>query len=787
MSAHPTPVVIEKPVINSPFAEPERHFKFDENGITNEIIPSRRQSEYFIPIPVPKGLRTNPDQGVFDFGDGWNVNRLQENHFINRVRERVAAWRRGGYHGITPITRQLLEHWNDPDREKRLFFCQIEAVETAIYITEVAKKDSAAWIENQIRDANAEANPLLFRIAFKMATGAGKTVVMAMLIAWHTLNKVANRQDKKFSDAFLIVTPGITIRDRLNVLNPNERENYYDERDIVPLDRRDELAQANIVITNYHAFLPRKTRKVPKVTANVLKAEPDAFKETPERMVNRVLRKLGGKKSIIVFNDEAHHCYRPKQSNEKIKGGDNDEKEEMNDNNKRARVWISGIEAVKQKYGIKAVYDLSATPFFLKGSGYSQHTEDGAYITEGVLFPWVVSDFSLIDAIESGIVKVPRVPVDDSLPFDPQPVNRVLWHHIKDKLPKANSKKTSDDALPQELEVALRTLYRNYEKYYQQWEPNLKHTPPPVMIIVCNNIRVSALVRDWVSGYEKKLPGGSEIVQPGRLPLFSNEKDGEWLARPNTILIHSRETESGEQLGGAFKKVAATEIEQFKKDYKSRNPSKDPEMIKDGELLREVMNTVGKPGKIGEQIKCVISVSMLTEGWDANTVTHILGIRAFSTQLLCEQVVGRGLRRTNYDRLVPLHINPELETFPPQFAEVYGIPFSFIPSAGSPKPQKPVPPPTHVRALQQRIEWEITFPRLSGYRHPFHEDKLKAEFGDAASYEVQSIADYTTTSSIMGDEQIDSLALECKRVQEVDYMIAREILTTYYPDNIYLF
>ena len=256
---------------------------------------------------------------------------------------------------------------------------------------------------------------------------------------------------------------------------------------------------------------------------------------------------------------------------------------------------------------------------------------------------------------------------------------------------------------------------------------------------------------------------------------------------PNTILIDSRETESGEQLSGAFKKVAATEIQQFKKDYQSRFPGSDPEKIKDGELLREVMNTVGKPGKMGEQIKCVISVSMLTEGWDANTVTHILGVRAFSSQLLCEQVVGRGLRRTDYDELEPLHTNPELETFPPQFAEVFGIPFSFIPSAESSKPPRPGRIPTHVHTLDERKECKITFPCLSGYRHPFHEDKLKVDFGEDSHYEVQRVADFTTTSSILGDEHIDPLELQSKRIQEVDYEIAREILKTYFREYIYLF
>ena len=389
-------VIIENPVINSPFSEPQHHFKFDEGGITDEIVERRRQSEYFIPIPKPKSSQ----QIEFDFGEGLTGNRLQENRFINDVRERVALWRQGDYQGITPVTRRLLAYWKDPEREKKLFFCQIEAVETAIYITEVADKYGDNWIRNDLRRANETANPNLFRIAFKMATGTGKTVVMAMLIVWHTLNKLANRNNPKFSDAFLIVTPGVTIRDRLRVLLPNDPENYYDQRDILPPDARNELGQAKIIITNFHAFLQRTKKPIKKIAAAVLKNPPEAFTETKGQMVRRVLRELGGKRNIVVFNDEAHHCYRHKQHEQPVKL-DTDERKEAEKRNEDARVWISGIEAVKKKTGIKVVYDLSATPFFLKGSGHNT-TLNGMKVTEGVLFPWVVSDFSLIDAIESG-------------------------------------------------------------------------------------------------------------------------------------------------------------------------------------------------------------------------------------------------------------------------------------------------------------------------------------------------------------------------------------------------
>ena len=391
-------VVIDNPILNSPYDEPARHFRFSEEGITNEIVESRRVSSYFMPIPAAKKKGKQ-----LPFDTEWTQDRVEENKFINRIRDRVAQWRQGGYAGITKTTRQLLEYWTRPDRERRLFFCQVEALETAIYITEVAGKYGDAWIDNELRRFNEDANPLLHRIAFKMATGAGKTVVMAMLIAWHALNKLANSQDARFSDAFLIVTPGITIRDRLRVLLPSDPDNFYRQMDILPPDWMAELGKAKIVIQNFHQLKHRERGQAGRLTKSILSKDgPSPFKETPGQMVRRVCRELGNKKNVVIINDEAHHCYRRRAGGEEVKLT-GDERREAEKREEEARIWISGLEAIKGKIGTKVVYDLSATPFFLRGSGYS----------EGTLFPWVVSDFSLIDAIECGIVKVPRVPVSD--------------------------------------------------------------------------------------------------------------------------------------------------------------------------------------------------------------------------------------------------------------------------------------------------------------------------------------------------------------------------------------
>ncbi|MBW4558206.1 MAG: DEAD/DEAH box helicase family protein [Trichormus sp. ATA11-4-KO1] len=771
-------VVIENPIINSAFSEPQQHFRFDDDGITSDIIDTRRRSHYFIPIAKPK---KKDQQLEIDLGL-WTQDRIEENKFINDIRDRVSLWRRGGYRSavnITPVTRRLLEHWTNPERERKLFFCQIEALETVIYITEVAEKSGDTWIKNQLNQFKEDANPLLFRQALKMATGSGKTVVMSMLIAWHSLNKIGSPQRREFSDTFLVVAPGITIRDRLRVLLPNDPENYYKKLDLVPSDLLADLDKAKIVITNYHAFKLKEHTSAASLTKSILiQGKENPFTETPSQMVNRVCRGLGTKKNIIVINDEAHHCYRRRVGGdeEKYKG---DDLKEAKKNEEEARVWISGLEAIQKKLGVKVVYDLSATPFFLKGSGYK----------EGTLFPWVVSDFSLIDAIESGIVKIPRVPVSDDSMKGELPTYRNIWTLIRDHLPKKgrgskeNVPSTPEPKLPKELEGALRTLYGNYEKSYRTWEQNseaqAKGLTPPVFIVVCNNTSVSKMVYDYICGWDtgKTYPDGRPVLAPGQLSLLSNVKDGNWIARLNTILVDSEQLESGESMTAEFKQLAAREIEEFKAEYRNRYPGQDPDKITNEDLLREVLNTVGKPGKLGEHIRCVVSVSMLTEGWDANTVTHILGVRAFGTQLLCEQVVGRGLRRISYT-------SNDQGMFEPEYAEVYGIPFAFIPCAGSNKVPKPGLLPTRVRALPERIHCEITFPKLLGYRYEISSKKLTPDFskpGCRYSLSTSDLPTSTTVAPIIGLSNIHTLDdLRSQREQEVAFLLAKFTLEKYF-------
>lgn len=772
---------IENPILNSPFEEPARHWLFGENGITNEIVEGRRVSAYFMPIARSK----KSDQ--LDFETEWTSDRIEPNRFINRVRERVGLWRRGGWRGVTPTTRRLLEYWSNEEREKKLFFCQLEAVETAIYIGEVVNKKGHqdAWIMNSLREAADDANPGLLRIALKMATGTGKTVVMAMLIAWQALNKLANKQDSRFSDAFLVISPGITIRDRLRVLLPQGPDNYYRERDLLSNEDIARLGEARIVITNFHTFLPRDRTKGTKLTKELLAAgKSNPFLETPEQIVNRVCRDLGQRKGVIVLNDEAHHCYRHRIGGEAsdfhpevLKG---DDKKEAAKREEEARVWLTGLEVVNAKIGVKSVYDLSATPFFLSGSGYP----------EGTMFPWVVSDFALIDSIEAGLVKVPRVPVSDDAASPEGPIYRSLWLHIRDDLPKKSVKDqhlSGPPKLPTKLQGAIHSLYGHYEKAYKSWrnqEDELQAgSTPPVFIVVCNNTSVSRLVYNYIAGWEKYVNDKESVLVPGELSLFSNVEQERRLARPRTILVDSAQLESGESMTGEFKRAAGAEIEQFKDEYRARFPGRNVDDLTDEDLLREVMNTVGKPGRLGREVRCVVSVSMLTEGWDANTVTHILGVRAFGTQLLCEQVVGRGLRRRSYV------LNDE-GRFDPEYAEVYGVPFSFIPAAGDNKPATPPPPMTRVRALVDRAALEITFPRVRAYRFEVSGDHLNAEFTENSRLTLSTadVPSETEVHPVIGETATHTLDdLQRHREQEVVFRLAKRLAERHWPDQPWAF
>jgi type III restriction enzyme len=727
----------DRPILNSPYEHPRRHWELDADGQpTQRIIESRRRAEFITPIPKPKKRKAAIAQQdmVFDEGKGLSTAAQQYDptSIINELRQHVDQWRAlpaQSQWQVTPETARLIHHWrHHPFGGVRPFFCQVEAVETAIWLTEVAPQSKGGKrILEHVAGANKDANPELMRLALKLATGAGKTTVMAMLIAWQTINAARRPGSKHFTRGFLVVAPGLTIKDRLRVLQPNDPDSYYASRELVPHDMLDDVHRAKIVITNFHAF---KRREVIELSAGgralLTGRTGDELNttETEGQMIQRVMPDLMGMKNILVLNDEAHHCYREKPEEPDVEALKGDEKKEAEKNNEAARLWISGLEAVNRTLGLAQIIDLSATPFFLRGSGYA----------EGTLFPWTMSDFSLMDAIECGIVKLPRVPVAENIPGDEMPVYRNLWENIRHEMPKKGRGQGGELdplKLPTRLQTALQALYGHYEQTFRLWADKGIRVPP-CFIIVCQNTAISKLVYDFISGFHRNNDDGTTTLENGRLPLFQNfdATTGNPLARPNTLLIDSEQLEAGDALDDNFRGMAADEIERFRREIVERSGDAHAgDNITDQELLREVMNTVGKHGQLGGAIRCVVSVSMLTEGWDANTVTHVLGIRAFGTQLLCEQVIGRALRRQSYD------LNDD-GLFNVEYADVFGIPFDFTakPVVAPPQPPRET---VQVKAVRpERDALEIRFPRVEGYRVELPEERLTASFNEDSILEL---------------------------------------------------
>ena len=783
-----------QPVLNSPYAYPTRHWELDEQGQpTQRISEGRRRVAFITPVPTPRKrkqleLALGPGQGLSSPEQQYDPTSI-----INALRRQVDQWRSRPDPAdwrVTPQTARLLQHWRHHQFHTiRPFFCQLEALETVIWLTEVAPgagktgRDFLSYLSN--------ANPGLARLALKLATGAGKTTVMAMLIAWQTINAVRHPASRRFTRGFLVVTPGITVKDRLRVLYPNDPDSYYASRELVPRDMLLDLERAKIVITNYHAFKRRERLELSKGGRALLQGRGAALStlESEGQMLQRVMPELLGMKHILALNDEAHHCYREKPGADAETGSGRDgtcrqgerkatrsilgqDRAEADKNNAAARLWISGLEAVGHKLGLSRVIDLSATPFFLRGSGYA----------EGTLFPWTVSDFSLMDAIECGIVKLPRVPVADNIPGEEMPRFRNLWDHIGRQMPRKGRGKTrglDPLSLPVELQTALDALYGHYEKTYARWMER-GVAAPPCFIVVCNTTATSKLVYDYIAGFERHNPDGSTTLENGRLALFQNfDQSGSPLARPRTLLIDSEQLESGAALDPNFRAMAADEIARFRREIVERGDRRQAEHLSDQDLLREVMNTVGKPGRLGESIRCVVSVAMLTEGWDANTVTHVLGVRAFGTQLLCEQVIGRALRRQSYelddDGLLPV-----------EYADVLGIPFDFT---AKPVVAPPQPPRETVRVKAVRPERDrlaIRFPRVEGYRVELPEERLSAAFTRDSVLELTPDLvgpPITRNAGIIGQDV--NLSLEHRqdlRRSSLLYQLAKRLLYTHWRD-----
>lgn len=685
---------VEKPILCSPYREPTRHWAYDlDNGMAT-IMDGRRPASYFFRVQRISNVQ---QLGLFA------EETREDLQLVNRLREDVKRWRNGGYENATEITKELLQYWHRQDRPRRLFFCQLEAAETVIYLNEIRLAKRYTRFNSAITDQDLEAlnDEGLTRLGLKMATGSGKTVVMAMLISWAFCNRGRVVHDERFPSAALVVCPNLTIKERLQVLRPDNPENYYAAFDLVPAKMRPLLQKGKVFVTNWHWFAPESEHvEGGKSYAVVNKGE-----ESPTAFAKRILGELAERGSIMVLNDEAHHAWRPPVD----ANGSDSPKEEL----QAATVWINGLDTIHAAIGIRFCADLSATPFFIQGSGH----------IEGSPFPWLVSDFGLVDAIESGIVKIPRLPVSDTT-GRPEPKYFRLWQSIVDHLQPGDfltgrTKRPKPESVYRDAEPALMTLAGQWlERFrYIVEASNEKDKTPPVMIVVCDNTDIAEVFFRNISG--EQVEDVLEVDQNGKestvtktvygvskvFPEFSNREDFKPTIRIDTKLLS--EAESGTVSGAKSKQEA-------------------------GEMLREIIATVGKPGQPGEQVRCVVSVAMLNEGWDAHNVTHVFGLRAFGSQLLCEQVVGRGLRRMDY---VP---DPETGMLTEEYVDIYGVPFSLIPFKGrqAKKSAEEDRPKNHVRALPERAGYEIRFPVVEGYVFALRRNLITA---DIASMEQLAI------------------------------------------------
>ena len=626
---------------------------------------------------------------------------------VNELRMEVSDWRIRGYPGVTNTTSALLRHWNSDQPEPRLFFAQKEAVETIIYLHEAAPGKHWAW--RRLKDANLEYNSGMNRLAVKMATGAGKTAVMAMVIAWQSANHAMHPGDARFTNQFAVITPGITVKERnIRDLIPQPNgDDLYRRWRLLPNNDRNlagAIQGARVSVTNYQTLQLRemawgnangKAKRIGRIAM---------CQETHADMLKRALPALDESAPILALNDEGHHCH----NTDPLKvATDTEEK-------KAADLWFNGIRAIRDTRRLHSIIDFSATPVFMT-------LHEGAK-GRAEIFPWTISDFPITDAIEAGMVKIPRVPVADQSQEDDGPIYRNLYVHSKGKT------KQSPEQLTEPLHGALHSLYEKYGETWQAWKTQGAEAPP-VLIVVANNVANATAIFDYVSGYE---PDVGSHWQPGQLPLLSNvdPNTGLPLAQPRAILIHSKLDNEEEKIAGKMSGYLKWQSSAYRRAFPERTTG-----MSDNAVLREVMNTVGKKGEMGEQVHCVVSVAMLTEGWDTRTVTHVLGFRAFGTQLLCEQVAGRSLRRVNYD-----NFDETAQRFPEEYSDILGIPFTFAYDHHGDS-QPPPRPSYEVQSLPERGQYAIVWPVLTGYRmEPASYDRLNIDWPAFGQYQAQPVS-----------------------------------------------
>jgi type III restriction enzyme len=670
---------IDRLIISSPYEEPASHWSYNRETREFTLLESRRPAGY---VRASEASKTFDDPGIF-----------VPLPLVNQIRTRIKAWRENPnnpYAGTTGMTKRLLEHWRDSEQRiesRRLFFCQLEAIETLIWLTEAPASERQGI---QIPGDGGD----FVRYCCKMATGSGKTIVMGMIIAWHILNKATYPQDKRFSKNVFIVAPGLTVKNRLQVLLPAGPRNYYDEFNLIPVGLRDKLRQGKVLIHNWHALMPLDPEDGPRV----VKKGP----ESDLAFTKRVMGEMASAENILVINDEAHHAWRvPPKS--RIPGVKKEDLEE-------ATLWIGGLNRIHKTRGILACYDLSATPFAPTGRVSGEET----------LFEWIVSDFGLNDAIECGLVKTPRVVVRDDLVPDARTYKSRLYHIYMDQEVKDDLTRRAgpDEPLPDLVSNAYHLLGKDWLETAKAWRANGVPTPP-VLITVANRTETAARV---YNAFVRKRVRIDELA-----------------AAEKTLHIDSKVLDEAEAREGAPEDISEA-VEEEDGAMENGMPKKKLSKKDQAELLRRTVDTIGQPGRPGEHIQNVISVGMLSEGWDAKTVTHIMGLRAFTSQLLCEQVVGRGLRRTAYE------VNPETGLFEPEYVNIFGVPFTFLPHEGGQDGPPPPPPKprTEIKPAVEKARFEISWPNIVRIDHDYRPvltldmDKVKRLVLDAGKIVTQA-------------------------------------------------
>ena len=753
------------PIICNPFHAPEKHWKWNDTRVL-EAVPIRRPAGYY--------FKTEAQQRLF------GEDNYVELTLVNLLRRDVQRWRESGYRGATATTKTLFDFWFTRERERPFFFCQREAVETVVYLAEMRLpgRSSSTGFHNfaltdddlhallngerpnfqprlESDDASLEIVPTLIdatpdhpldlmRLGCKMATGSGKTVVMALQLAWSFCNHARNPQSAGFAGAALIVAPNLTVKERLQVLRPDIAGNYFEAFNIVPADLLPALKNGRVLVTNWHIFAPQSPHQEGDATYRVVDKGP----ENVDDFARRVLGELYERMPILVLNDEGHHCWRPAPQDRQrhdddriaLAAGLEEERE-------TARRWLEGLDKINNAPGASAkstpengrtfgggialCVDLSATPFYIAGSGHA----------EGRPFPWLVSDFGLTDAIESGIVKVPRVPVQDATGA-PEPRYFELWKHIHKDRDRAEyqsgGKKLKPEVILNQAEPALQQLAGQWlSTFMERRDKQPDNAIPPVMIIVCDNTDLARVFYEHISGERE------EDLAVTVAEVEADEEDsGDDAPKKKAKKVAKNTVYEGSRVARELSNSETTK-HTIRIDSKllAEAESENGRKREAGEALRRVVATVGQKGQPGEAVRCVVSVSMLTEGWDANNVTHILGVRAFGSQLLCEQVVGRGLRRMSYD------LDPDSNLLREEYADVYGIPFSVVPFKGKATGGATPPDPvlTSVKALPERAGWEMRFPNVEGYGFGLKVFRLKCDIGTMEELHLETHREPTAT------------------------------------------